>query len=230
MLRADVCLTQGLSRTRDGLLISQVDLNLCRQVKDKWNFRVSSPTITVLVSLNLLWSKFVETIMSDVSTCFYRYWSHSSFQQTHAKASLKLISFWFLELWTIIYYSISLCSFSFGFPVRGCRSERILHALQSLPPNYCMSSFTTSEYLLSGLLCVLFPGNRTHLSAHILNIPTFHNTVSVQPWLSDLLSKPAHFQCHSSFLILSFLVTPREKPSFCVDCTLCHTLHSHAIQ
>lgn len=27
---------QGLSRVRDGLLIAEVDLNLCRQIKDKW--------------------------------------------------------------------------------------------------------------------------------------------------------------------------------------------------
>jgi beta-ureidopropionase len=32
--------TPGLSRTRDGLLVTEVDLNLCRQVKDKWGFRV----------------------------------------------------------------------------------------------------------------------------------------------------------------------------------------------
>lgn len=31
--------TPGLSRVKDGLLIAQVDLNLCRQVKDKWGFR-----------------------------------------------------------------------------------------------------------------------------------------------------------------------------------------------
>lgn len=31
---------QGLSRTRDGLLVVEMDLNLCRQVKDKWGFRV----------------------------------------------------------------------------------------------------------------------------------------------------------------------------------------------
>lgn len=33
--------TQGLSRTRDGLLVTEVDLNLNRQVKDKWCFQVS---------------------------------------------------------------------------------------------------------------------------------------------------------------------------------------------
>ena len=32
--------TPGLSRTKDGLLLAQVDLNLCRQVKDKWGLRV----------------------------------------------------------------------------------------------------------------------------------------------------------------------------------------------
>ena len=50
MLTGDVFLTQGLSRTRDGLLISQVDLNLCRQVKDKWNFRVSSRATSLFLS------------------------------------------------------------------------------------------------------------------------------------------------------------------------------------
>jgi beta-ureidopropionase len=33
--------TPGLSRTRDGLLVSEVDLNLCRQVKDKWGFQMT---------------------------------------------------------------------------------------------------------------------------------------------------------------------------------------------
>lgn len=33
--------TPGLSRVKDGLLIGQVDLNLCRQIKDKWNFRMT---------------------------------------------------------------------------------------------------------------------------------------------------------------------------------------------
>ena len=32
---------QGLSRTRDGLLITEVDLNMCRQIKDKWGFRMT---------------------------------------------------------------------------------------------------------------------------------------------------------------------------------------------
>ena len=34
-------ITQGLSRTRDGLLVTEMDLNLCRQVKDKWCLRVT---------------------------------------------------------------------------------------------------------------------------------------------------------------------------------------------
>lgn len=33
--------TPGLSRTRDGLLVAEVDLNLCRQVKDAWCFRMT---------------------------------------------------------------------------------------------------------------------------------------------------------------------------------------------
>jgi beta-ureidopropionase len=31
----------GLSRVRDGLLVAELDLNLCRQVKDKWGFRMT---------------------------------------------------------------------------------------------------------------------------------------------------------------------------------------------
>jgi len=33
--------TPGLSRTRDGLLVTELDLNLCRQVKDKWCFQMN---------------------------------------------------------------------------------------------------------------------------------------------------------------------------------------------
>lgn len=33
--------TPGLSRIRDGLLVTECDLNLCRQMKDKWGFRMT---------------------------------------------------------------------------------------------------------------------------------------------------------------------------------------------
>ncbi|XP_007437445.2 beta-ureidopropionase, partial [Python bivittatus] len=33
--------TPGLSRTHDGLLVAEMDLNLCRQVSDKWNFKMT---------------------------------------------------------------------------------------------------------------------------------------------------------------------------------------------
>lgn len=33
--------TPSLSRTKDGVLITELDLNLCRQVKDKWGFRMT---------------------------------------------------------------------------------------------------------------------------------------------------------------------------------------------
>lgn len=35
------CRTPGLSRDRDGLLIVEMDLNLCRQVKDHWGFNMT---------------------------------------------------------------------------------------------------------------------------------------------------------------------------------------------
>lgn len=33
--------TPGLSRLRDGLLVTELDLNLCRQTKDRWGFRMT---------------------------------------------------------------------------------------------------------------------------------------------------------------------------------------------
>lgn len=33
--------TPGLSRVKDGLLVVEMDLNLCRQVKDQWGFRLT---------------------------------------------------------------------------------------------------------------------------------------------------------------------------------------------
>ncbi|KHJ99646.1 hypothetical protein OESDEN_00363 [Oesophagostomum dentatum] len=33
--------TPGLSRTKDGLLVAELDLNLCRQTKDSWCFRMT---------------------------------------------------------------------------------------------------------------------------------------------------------------------------------------------
>ena len=33
--------TPGLSRTKDGLLIVEMDLNLCRQVRDVWGFQMT---------------------------------------------------------------------------------------------------------------------------------------------------------------------------------------------
>ncbi|KAJ4778544.1 Beta-ureidopropionase [Rhynchospora pubera] len=38
----DSSCTPSLSRYRDGLLISDLDLNLCRQIKDKWAFRMTA--------------------------------------------------------------------------------------------------------------------------------------------------------------------------------------------
>ncbi|KAI6678463.1 hypothetical protein NL676_039259 [Syzygium grande] len=38
----DASCTPSLSRHRDGLLVSDMDLNLCRQLKDKWGFRMTA--------------------------------------------------------------------------------------------------------------------------------------------------------------------------------------------
>jgi len=38
----DASRTPSLSRTRDGLMVTEVDLNLCQQVKDKWGFQMTA--------------------------------------------------------------------------------------------------------------------------------------------------------------------------------------------
>jgi beta-ureidopropionase len=38
----DASCTPSLSRYRDGLMIADMDLNLCQQVKDKWGFRMTA--------------------------------------------------------------------------------------------------------------------------------------------------------------------------------------------
>lgn len=38
----DASCTPSLSRYKDGLMISDMDLNLCRQLKDKWGFRMTA--------------------------------------------------------------------------------------------------------------------------------------------------------------------------------------------
>ncbi|XP_026741034.1 beta-ureidopropionase-like [Trichoplusia ni] len=44
--------TPGLSRIKDGLLIAQIDLNLCRQIKDKWGFTMTQRLDLYAESLN----------------------------------------------------------------------------------------------------------------------------------------------------------------------------------
>ncbi|CAG9790899.1 unnamed protein product [Diatraea saccharalis] len=44
--------TPGLSRVRDGLLISQIDLNMCRQIRDKWGFTMTQRLNLYAESLN----------------------------------------------------------------------------------------------------------------------------------------------------------------------------------
>eukprot|EP00262_Sarcandra_glabra_P002475 TRINITY_DN1279_c0_g1_i1.p1 TRINITY_DN1279_c0_g1~~TRINITY_DN1279_c0_g1_i1.p1 ORF type:complete len:416 (-),score=62.54 TRINITY_DN1279_c0_g1_i1:230-1477(-) len=38
----DASCTPSLSRHRDGLMVTEMDLNLCRQLKDKWGFRMTA--------------------------------------------------------------------------------------------------------------------------------------------------------------------------------------------
>lgn len=46
--------TPSLSRVQDGLIFADLDLNLCRQMKDSWGFKVTNYNIILNVSQNYL--------------------------------------------------------------------------------------------------------------------------------------------------------------------------------
>lgn len=52
--------TPGLSRVKDGLLIAQLDLNLCRQIKDKWGFTMTQRLDMYAKSLGMAVGPFYE--------------------------------------------------------------------------------------------------------------------------------------------------------------------------
>lgn len=54
--------TPGLSRSKDGLLVCEMDLNMCRQMKDMWCLRVS-----ILILLSVI---FVVAVSSRVPFLF----------------------------------------------------------------------------------------------------------------------------------------------------------------
>jgi len=58
--------TPGLSRVKDGLLVSEIDLNMCRQVKDKWCFQMTQRLDLYARSLTKAVSdKFQQQIVKD---------------------------------------------------------------------------------------------------------------------------------------------------------------------
>lgn len=62
----------GLSRTQDGLLIAEIDLNLNRQIADKWNFKVSYKihsryeSITTVLLYSLSTSCFIKPLRVEI--------------------------------------------------------------------------------------------------------------------------------------------------------------------
>ncbi|WCJ18896.1 beta-ureidopropionase [Euphorbia peplus] len=62
----DASCTPSISRHRDGLLISDMDLNLCRQVKDKWGFRMTARyELYADLLVNYLKPDFEPQVISD---------------------------------------------------------------------------------------------------------------------------------------------------------------------
>ncbi|XP_059446300.1 beta-ureidopropionase-like isoform X1 [Corylus avellana] len=62
----DASCTPSLSRNRDGLLISDMDLNLCRQLKDKWGFRMTARyEVYAELLANYLKPDFKPQVISD---------------------------------------------------------------------------------------------------------------------------------------------------------------------
>ncbi|VDN13402.1 unnamed protein product [Dibothriocephalus latus] len=66
--------TPGLDRVSDGLLVAEVDLNLCRQVRDQWGFRVSSvafsfgSTDAAVAWESILDSRILRLFVNDTKT------------------------------------------------------------------------------------------------------------------------------------------------------------------
>ncbi|XP_032514719.1 beta-ureidopropionase-like [Danaus plexippus] len=58
----DGCRTPCLPNEKDGLLITEIDLNLCRQVKDKWGFRMTA-------RLDMYAKEINESVESKIAFC-----------------------------------------------------------------------------------------------------------------------------------------------------------------
>jgi len=64
----DASRTPGLSRAREGLLVAELDLNLCRQVRDKWGFQMTGRLDLYARSFaNAIRDDFQQQIISDPS-------------------------------------------------------------------------------------------------------------------------------------------------------------------
>lgn len=59
--------TPGLSRTRDGLLVVEMDLNLNRQLSDKWSFKVRTGSFHISENVFYIIQKLDKIIKIVVS-------------------------------------------------------------------------------------------------------------------------------------------------------------------
>eukprot|EP01120_Amphizonella_sp_Union-15-10_P017256 TRINITY_DN953_c0_g1_i1.p1 TRINITY_DN953_c0_g1~~TRINITY_DN953_c0_g1_i1.p1 ORF type:complete len:386 (+),score=62.31 TRINITY_DN953_c0_g1_i1:97-1254(+) len=67
----DASRTPSLSRVLDGLLVAEVDLNLCQQIKDKWGFQMTGRhEIYAKFLTNYVKPGFVPQVISDASGHF----------------------------------------------------------------------------------------------------------------------------------------------------------------
>ena len=95
---------------------------------------------------------------------------------------------------------------SFGFPIRGLLRVLSIHFgqtihLLSFPSPVCHHSPHPNAFSLVYLTLISWQMHLQHLSAHPATITTFHMALESQYWLSDLVSKHAHFQCPYYVLI-----------------------------
>ena len=104
--------------------------------------------VLMIVILNLLCSEFVE-LLQILITHRSRSKRRSSFQQTRSQVSLKLLSFWFFEPWTI--YSISFWCWLYCI---GLAND----------VNFFLFTYLIKDNLMYSIIIIIYTRVATHLA------------------------------------------------------------------
>ena len=117
-------------------------------------------------------------------------WPAASDQRKCRRTEEYVTTDWDRARWTVCVRSLYFLLLSHQGSLQWILYKLLSNTSSSLAPTSCMSSFTTSKYLLwSSPFSFSWPLHLRHVSVHIVTIPTLLS----QSWLSSLLSKPSSF-------------------------------------